>query len=262
MKEFQTKKKFGQNFITDKNLLSAIVSDAEISEDDEVLEIGPGMGTLTEEISKRAKKVISYEIDLDLKDILLSKGLKNVEFNFQDIMEVELNDIEKQFNGNYKIVANLPYYITTPILFKFIGQSTNVKSITVMVQKEVAERMIAKEGGKDYGVLSIGIAVSGEAKITRIVSRKMFNPVPNVDSAVVRIDLINKYNIDLKQFNKFVKNIFLMRRKTLSNNLSQSYGLSRNELEKIFDATILSKRAENFSVEELVNLYKIFRERG
>lgn len=261
MKDFQTKKKFGQNFITDKNLLSAIVSDAEICESDEVLEIGPGLGTLTEEISKRAKRVISYEIDKDLKPILLGKELKNVEFRFQDIMDISLNEIEESFSGEYKIVANLPYYITTPILFKFIGQSDRVKSITVMVQKEVAERMIAKEGGKDYGVLSIGISSCGQAHITRNVSRIMFNPAPNVDSAVVRIDLFNKYNIDLKDFHNFVKNIFNMRRKTLSNNLVQSYGKDRKELEQIFGREILSRRAESFSVDEIVELYTKFRKR-
>ncbi len=261
MKDFQTKKKFGQNFITDKNLLSAIVSDAEICENDEVLEIGPGMGTLTEEISKHAKRVISYEIDNDLKPILLGKDLKNVEFRFQDIMNVSLREIEGSFVGEYKIVANLPYYITTPILFKFIGQSERVKSITVMVQKEVAERMIAKEGGKDYGVLSIGIAACGQAHITRNVSRIMFNPAPNVDSAVVRIDIYNKYNLDLKEFHNFVKNIFNMRRKTLLNNLAQSYGKNRGELEQIFGKKVLARRAESFSVDEIVELYKKFSEK-
>lgn len=261
MKEFQTKKKFGQNFITDKNLLSAIVSDAEITSEDEVLEIGPGLGTLTEEISKTAKRVISYEIDKELQPILLAKKLENVEFRFKDIMDVSLKEIEESFSNEYKIVANLPYYITTPILFKFIGQSNKVKSITVMVQKEVAERMIAKEGGKDYGVLSIGISACGEAHITRNVSRNMFNPAPNVDSAVVRIDLYNKYNIDLKEFHIFVKNIFNMRRKTLLNNLVQAYGLKRDQLEKIFSVEELSRRAESFSIDEIIDMFKKFNNR-
>lgn len=261
MQEFQTKKKFGQNFITDKNLLSAIVSDADIQKDEEVLEIGPGMGTLTEEISRVAKRVVSYEIDTELEPILLSKNLKNVEFRFKDIMQADLKGIEASFDGDFKIVANLPYYITTPILFKFIGQSERVKSITVMVQKEVAERMVAKEGGKDYGVLSVSIAACGNAYITRNVSRNMFNPAPNVDSAVVRIDIQNKYNLDLKDFNVFVKNIFSMRRKTLSNNLSQAYGLKREKLEQIYPKEVLSRRAESFSLEEIVELYRLMRVR-
>ena len=259
MKEFQTKKKFGQNFITDKNLLSAIVSDAGITEQDEVLEIGPGMGTLTEEISKLAKKVVSYEIDTELQPYLLSKDLKNVEFRFKDIMQVDLCKIENSFSGEFKIVANLPYYITTPILFKFIGQTDKVKSITVMVQKEVAERMVSKEGCKDYGVLAVSIAACGDAKITRNVSRNMFNPSPNVDSAVVRIDIKNKYNLDLKAFNNFVKNIFSMRRKTLSNNILQTYGIKRERLEQLYPKEILIRRAETFSLEEIIELYNVFK---
>lgn len=254
--EFQTKKKFGQNFLTDKNLLSAIVCDAEIQKEDEVLEIGPGMGALTEALSQEAKRVVSFEIDNDLKDILLSKKLKNVDFYFEDIMYKNLADIEKLFSGEFKLVANLPYYITSPILFKFLG-SKKVKSITVMVQKEVADRIVANSGGKDYGVLSVSVAVYGKAKIIRNVSRNMFNPVPNVDSAVVRIDIVNIYQIeDYKRFFEFVKIIFSMRRKTLLNNLSHGYSFSKLKLEEIFGREELKKRAEQFSVLEIVELYK------
>lgn len=256
--EFQTKKKFGQNFLTDKNLLSAIVSDGEISSKDEVLEIGPGMGALTEAISSKAKKVVSFEIDKDLKPYLLAKELKNVDFYFEDVMDKSLDEIEKLFVGDYKIVANLPYYITSPILFKFLG-SKKLKSITVMVQKEVAERMIATEGSKDYGVLSVSIASYGMAKITRFVGREMFNPKPNVDSAVVRIDIKKQFDIDdYKKFFDFVKTMFSMRRKTLSNNLSHGYNLNKQKLEEVFGSEILKRRAEEFSVLEIVSLYKKF----
>ena len=254
--EFQTKKKFGQNFLTDKNLLSAIVSDAQITSKDQVLEIGPGMGALTEVLNSSAKRVVSFEIDNDLKDFLLAKNLKNTQFYFQDVMQKDTKEIEEMFGGNYKIVANLPYYITTPILFKFLG-SKNLKSITVMVQKEVAQRMVAKPGSKDFGVLSVSIDVYGDAKITRNVGREMFSPAPNVDSAVVRIDVKNKYNIsNYKDFHEFVKNIFSMRRKTLLNNLSHAYSFSKQSLEKILGPETLRKRAEEFSVEEIVEMYK------
>ena len=257
MEDFKTKKKFGQNFITDRNLLSAICDDAVLCEDDEVLEIGPGMGTLTEEISKRVKKVVSYEIDKDLKEILEGKNLTNVKFVFEDVMKNSLEEIEKNFDKGYKIVANLPYYITTPILFKFLGHSKKLKAVTVMVQKEVAERMIAKEGGKDYGALSISLDVLGEAKIKRIVDRKMFNPAPNVDSAVVSIALNKNVEVeDYEKFFDFVKKIFSMRRKTLLNNLSMNYKISKIELESLLGKEVLSRRPESFSVEEIKDLYK------
>ena len=131
------KKKFGQNFISDKNLLSAICNDAEINSDTEVLEIGAGAGTLTEEISQNAKKVVSYEIDRDLQNHLLSLNLSNVKFVFDDVMNYSTKEIENDFEGEYRIIANLPYYITTPIIFKFLNESTRLASLTIMVQKHL-----------------------------------------------------------------------------------------------------------------------------
>ena len=215
------KKKFGQNFISDTNLLNAICDDAQVTEQDEVLEIGAGAGALTEAISKKAKKVVSYEIDTSLQDHLLGLNLDNVKFVFGDVMNFSLQDIEKDFEGQYKMIANLPYYITTPIIFKFLNDSKKISSLTIMVQKEVAERIVAGVGGKDYGILSIMTAFYGEAKIDRIVNRKMFYPQPNVDSAVVTIKINReKYkNIDGNKFYNFIKSAFSMRRKTLKNNL-------------------------------------------
>ena len=187
---FNFKKKFGQNFLTDKNLLHAIVQDAEISQDDVVLEIGAGAGALTKELSLAAKKVFAYEVDQELKETLLALQLKNVDFIFADFMKADLKEYDK-FDG-IKVVANLPYYITTPIIFKLIDEAKNLKSITIMVQKEVAERIVAQKGGKDYGILSVIMAFYGDAKITRIVKRQMFTPAPNVDSAVVNIKIKQK----------------------------------------------------------------------
>ena len=199
--------------------------------------------------------MIAFEIDKDLKPYLLSKNFSNVEFYFEDVMDKNLEEIEQLFEGGYKIVANLPYYITTPILFKFLG-SKKLKSLTVMVQEEVAERMIASEGSKDYGVLSVSVAVYGRAKIMRKVNREMFLPAPNVDSAVMRIDIENRYNIqNHDEFFEFVKKIFSMRRKTLLNNLTHGYQLKKDPLEKVFSEEELKKRAEQFSVEEIIELY-------
>ena len=255
MIEHNFKKKFGQNFISDKNLLSAICSDANIDGDCEVLEIGAGAGALTEEIAKNAKKVVSYEIDRDLQDHLLSLNLPNTKFVFGDIMEFSTEEIEKNFKDEYRIIANLPYYITTPIIFKFLNEARKLKSLTIMVQKEVAERMVAGVGEKDYGVLSIMIKFFGEAKITRIVSRKMFYPQPNVDSAVVKIEIkTEKFeNIDKNKFYKFIQMVFSMRRKTLKNNLSHA-GIKPDKLDEL-SPEILSARSETFDLNQLINIY-------
>lgn len=256
MKDFVFKKKFGQNFISDKNLLNAIVDDANITKDDEVLEIGAGAGSLTCALSQRCKKVVSFEIDNDLKEDLLGLNLDNVEFIFVDFMNVEMKETEDKFKANYKVVANLPYYITTPIIFKLLENGEKVESLTIMVQKEVAERSCAPVGGKDYGILTVMTNFYGTPSIKRIIKRQMFFPVPNVDSALLHIEIEkDKFpDIDKQKFLKFVKTCFSMRRKTLLNNLSNLY--SKDFLKVSFDETVLSKRAEQFSLEELVEIFK------
>ena len=257
MKEFQTKKKFGQNFLKDKNHLQAICVDAGVCATDEVLEIGAGLGALSECLAECARKVVSYEIDEDLIEILQSKSQENLNFRFKDVLSVPLDEVEKDFEGEYKIVANIPYYITTPIIFNFLGKSKKVKSMTLMVQKEVAERIVAKVGGKEYGVLSVCCALYGEAKIKRIVGRNMFHPAPNVDSAIVHIELSGA-DVDLGLI-EFIKHAFSMRRKTILNNLSSAYGISKKELQEKLKEFDLSRRAETFSVEEYKMLYSIFK---
>lgn len=249
------KKKFGQNFISDKNLIYAICDDAGVKENDNVLEIGAGAGSLTTALNEKAGKVVSYEIDKDLQDHLSSLGLDKTTFVFGDVMNFSIGEIEKNFDGNYKMIANLPYYITTPIIFKFLNGASRLESLTIMVQKEVAERIVAKEGGKDYGVLSIMVDFYGNAEISRIVGRKMFFPQPNVDSAVVTIKVENKYpDIDKEDFYKFVQCLFSMRRKTVRNNLSQG-GYSKEKM-AILGEEILSARAETFSLEKIIEIYK------
>lgn len=254
MDDFVFKKKFGQNFISDKNLLNAIASDADISSDDEVLEIGAGAGSLTQVLSERAKKVVSFEIDRELQEHLKSLNLPNVDFVIGDFMDADLREIEGKFTKKYKVVANLPYYITTPIIFKFFEEAKKLDSLTIMVQKEVAERVCAKVGGKDYGILTVMTNFYGTPQITRIIGRQMFFPVPNVDSALLHIKIENKYpEVDKVAFSKFVKTCFSMRRKTLLNNLAP-YG--KDKLKNILDEKTLQRRAETFSLEELISVFK------
>ena len=250
---FNFKKKFGQNFLTDKNLLNAIVKDGEINKDDFVIEIGAGAGALTEVLSSNADRVVAFEIDSELKETLIALNLKNVTFRFEDFMKVNLEEFEEPF----KVVANLPYYITTPIIFKLLEESDKMLSLTVMVQKEVAERMVADPSG-DYGVLSVMLAFYGEAKITRIVKRNMFYPEPNVDSAVVTLKVEKKYDIDKKDFYNFVKTAFSMRRKTLLNNLQGYKNFDKKQIGNLLKDFDLSKRPETFSLEKFIEMFKKF----
>lgn len=261
---FRFNKQFGQNFIFDKNLLTAIVKDSNISKQDDVLEIGPGAGTLTKIIAEFSKKVVSYEIDKNLVPILEQnlQGVENSKVIFADALKTDIKEIENNFDGEYKIVANLPYYITTPLIFKFIEQTKKVQSITIMVQKEVADRLIAKKSSKDYGTISIILDFYGKVKVLRNVPRRMFIPPPNVDSAMVQIEIIkNKYDADEELFKKIVHSAFAMRRKTLQNNLSQGFGITKLKVEEIlqragFASTI---RGEQLSTEDYVKLTNVMK---
>ena len=260
---FKFNKKYGQNFIFDKNLLKAIIKDSNITEEDDVLEIGPGAGTLTEAIAEKAKKVVSYEIDINLKPILNEnlKDLKNSKVIFADALNTDIQEIEKNFEGNYKIVANLPYYITTPLIFKFVKQTKKVISMSIMVQKEVGERLIAKNTDNDYGAISVILDFYGDVKILRHVPRKMFVPSPNVDSCVVQINFQNnKYNCNQEIFEKIVKAAFANRRKTLANNLSTLVMLSKTEIAEILEQNGFAKdiRGDALSTQDFVKISLIF----
>lgn len=235
---FKFNKKFGQNFIFDKNLLTAIINDSGINKNDDVLEIGPGAGTLTRVIAEKAKKVVSYEIDTSLENILKEnlKGVSNSKIIFQDALKADIKEIESNFDGNYKIVANLPYYITTPLIFKFVNETKRVISMCIMVQKEVGERLVAKAKDGDYGAISTVLDFYGNVKILRQVPRRMFVPSPNVDSCIVEIEFINnKYDADGKLFERVVKSAFSNRRKTLVNNLSKDFGISKENLSNLLE---------------------------
>ena len=262
---FRFNKALGQNFISDTNLLDAIVVDSGIEEGDTVVEIGTGGGTLTRSIAKVAEKVFSFEVDRNLEPVLaLSlKGLDNVEVVFKDVLKMKDSEIEEIVQGEFKVVANLPYYITTPLVMRFLESELKVKSLTVMVQKEVALRLVAKPATPDYSAITLAVDMAGEAKITRNVSRNMFFPAPNVDSAVVRID-VDRHKLDGEDFalvHKLVRSAFLMRRKTLVNNLSQAFGISKQETaEKVVAAGFNELvRGEALSLDDYVKLSHVFK---
>ncbi len=264
--DFKFNKSFGQNFIFDTNLLRAIASDADIDKSTQVLEIGTGAGTLTKILGDMAKSVVSYEVDKNLKPVIEENlfGVTNVQVKFGDILEQSINSIEQNFSGEYKMVANLPYYITTPIIFKFLEQSTNLKTMVIMVQKEVAERLCATEGSANYGAITASIKLWGNAKITRIVKRNMFVPAPNVDSAIVRIDYEpNKFNIsDISLTKQVIRSAFNMRRKTLANNLKTSFNLSSEQIINILNKANLNEkiRGEALPVNKFVEIANLIYE--
>lgn len=267
-KGFHYNKALGQNFITDGNLLSAIVSDSGVDSGDTVVEIGTGAGTLTRAIAAKAKKVFSFELDKNLISVLdLSlKGLDNVEVIFKDVLKMTDGELKEIVGGEFKVVANLPYYVTTPMIMRFLESGLDVKSITVMVQKEVADRFIATVGSKEYAAVSLAVQMRGEAKVTRIVNRQMFFPMPNVDSAVVKIDVDkNKlHGVDLSALSRLVRISFAMRRKMLTNNLMSGYGLSR---EKAIDVLLKADisptvRGEALSLDQYVKVLNVLKDLG
>lgn len=261
---FRFSKKYGQNFIGDDNLLAAIVTDAGICGEDCVIEIGAGAGTLTGHAAKKADCVIAFEIDSSLKPILdeTLADCRNTELIFADIMDYDAAQIDALAGGPFKVVANLPYYITTPVLFKLL-ECENLKSATVMVQKEVAERICARENTPEYGALSVSVQLVSKPVITRIVKRDCFTPVPNVDSAIVRMDVIRRDNVNNRDIlSKLVKSAFAMRRKTLVNNLTSSMCLTRNDAENALKKANLPPmvRGEALSVEKFIELAEILDE--
>ena len=254
------KKAFGQNFLTDENLLAEIVDKAGVEKGDTVIEIGCGAGALTRELAKKAGRVIGFEIDERLKPVLAQTldGLSNVKVVFKDIMKIGVRDLEKEIGGEYKIVANLPYYITTPIVMNFIENATALKSMSIMVQEEVADRFSANPATADYGAITVAINLRGSAKTVLKVPREKFTPVPNVDSAVVKIDIEKgKFaGADLKAVREVVRVAFSSRRKMLVNNLINGLKLTREQAEKaISDACIaLTARGETLSAEDYIKL--------
>lgn len=256
---FRFNHKLGQNFITDTNLLSAIVQDAGVTKADTIVEIGVGAATLTRLIAASAERVIGYEIDTRLKNIVQQnlQGIDNVNIVYKDFLKCNIDEIESDLPNNYKVVANLPYYITTPIIMLFVEQSLKVSSLTIMVQKEVAERISATNGNKDYSAVTIAIQAYCNVTQLRSVGRKSFYPVPNVDSVVVRLDFHRNNDIICRQtFRNVVRACFSMRRKTLVNNLMPSLNLSRQQATDLLAKQNLdfNIRSECLSVQQFIIL--------
>ena len=264
---FQFKKQFGQNFISDGNLLSSIVTASGIDETTTVVEIGCGAGTLTRALAEKAKKVYAFDVDTDLQPVLSETlaGLDNVEVIFRDFNKVDLAQLEEEI-GEYTVVANLPYYITTPLVTKLLEEGKKVQGLSIMVQEEVALRFCAKENTPEYGSITAGIALKGEAKIVKKVSRNMFYPRPNVDSAVVKITFV-KDRISVKNekaYRQTVKCAFLNRRKTLENNLVNSFSLTREQAKSVLQKAGVDEKArgETLSPQRLALLSDVLLDEG
>ena len=261
---FSMKKKFGQNFLIDQNILSSIVSKAGINKEVNVIEIGPGIGSLTEHLLENANHVISYEIDNTLIPILTKEfsGYDNFTLLNTDILKADIqSDIKKYFKEDYPVyvVANLPYYITTPIIMHLLENVPEVKRYAVMVQLEVADRICANKGGKDYNNLTIAIKYRAEVHKAITVSRNVFMPKPNVDSAVVVFDIYDEkpYKVENEKFFlDFVRNSFANRRKTLVNNINNAYHLSKEKIEEILVKNNYNPmvRSEALSIEDFILL--------
>lgn len=261
------KKSLGQNFLTDINVLKKIVAAAEVSEADDVIEIGPGIGALTEQLAKSAHQVLALEIDDRLLPVL--KGTlapyPNVEVIHQDILKANLKElIAEHFDGQHrlKIVANLPYYITTPIIMHLLATELAFDQIVVMMQKEVANRLAAQPGSKDYGSLSIGVQYEMDCQVAFIVPKTVFVPQPKVDSAIISLTKkkAKEYQPqDERFFHQLVRGAFMHRRKSLWNNLQGLYGKQAEVKEKLSQALAQAEiepsvRAERLTIADFVRL--------
>ncbi len=264
---FHFKKQFGQNFISDANLLRSIVDASGITKDTTVVEIGCGAGTLTRALAEGAKKVYAFDIDRDLQPVLAEtlSGLDNVEVIFRDFNKIDLKAFEREIE-DYVVVANLPYYITTPLVTKLLEEGDKVQGLSIMVQEEVAERFCAKEDTAEYGSITAAIALKGSAKIVKRVSRNLFYPRPNVDSAVVKITF-ERGRVAVKSekaYRQAVKCAFLNRRKTLENNLVNYFKITREEAKAVLAQAGVEEKArgETLSPQRLAYLADALLDKG
>ncbi|MEH7416745.1 16S rRNA (adenine(1518)-N(6)/adenine(1519)-N(6))-dimethyltransferase RsmA [Neobacillus drentensis] len=264
---FSFKKSLGQNFLIDTNILKKIVSFADLTENSGAIEIGPGIGALTEQLARSSKKVIAFEIDQRLLPILQDtlSPYENVKVIHNDVLQADVRMVmEEEFQGTHDImvVANLPYYVTTPIIMKLLEDRLPIRGIVCMLQKEVADRISAKPGTKDYGSLSIAVQYYTEAETVMIVPKTVFVPQPNVDSAVIRLTKRAKPAVVVKDENFFfqvTKASFAQRRKTILNNLTSQLPDGKQKKEEILAALNASgidpgRRGETLSLTEFGQL--------
>ncbi|WP_022772108.1 16S rRNA (adenine(1518)-N(6)/adenine(1519)-N(6))-dimethyltransferase RsmA [Butyrivibrio sp. AE2015] len=267
------KKKFGQNFLINENVLDGIVEAAGVTKDDCVLEIGPGIGTLTQYLAESAGRVVAVEIDKTLMPVLADtlSEYDNVTVINEDVLKVDIESIVKEYNGGrpIKVVANLPYYITTPIIMKLFESGVPIESVTVMVQKEVADRMVMGPGSKDYGSLSLAVAYYAEAQSVMDVPPSCFIPQPGVGSAAVYLKRHDKRPVqvkDEKYMFEIIRTAFNQRRKTLSNSLSNNPSL-RVTRDQVQDALVKmgideKARGEVLALSQFAELSDILQSSG
>lgn len=263
---FKFTKSLGQNFLIDDNIVDKIVAGAGIGPSDKIIEVGPGIGTLTREMASRAEALMAVEIDKNLIPILTDTlgDYENVKIVNEDIIKADIRGLidENLDGGPVKLVANLPYYITTPIIMRFLEEDINVTDIVVMVQKEVAERMNAQPGGKDFGALSVAVQYYCDTEIVAKVPRHLFVPQPNVDSIVIalRVRPERKYRVDSEDlFFKVVKAAFGQRRKTLLNSIASMGNLSKDMVKEVLEEAGIDpkRRGETLSLDEFANLSNV-----
>lgn len=256
---FKFTKSLGQNFLTDDNVLKDIVYGAEVSKEDYVIEIGPGVGTLTKELLKEAKRVTSIELDDRLIPILQEelKEYDNFGLIHKDALKVNYNELIGD-EKSVKVVANLPYYVTTPIIVNLLNGDYNFKSLTIMIQKEVAERINAEHSTKEYGAFSLLVQYYCNTKIIRRVPPSCFIPSPKVDSIVIRLDKLDKPPVDVedeKLFFNIIRQAFNMRRKTLWNGM-KNLGMDKEKLQRAFEKAGIdpNRRGETLTIQEFATL--------
>lgn len=256
---FKFSKGLGQNFLVDDSVPRDIVAGAEVDENDLVIEIGPGVGTLTAQLLNKAKRVVAIELDSDLIPILQEEIGDNPKFSLihNDALKVNFNEIIGD-EKSVKLVANLPYYVTTPIIVKLLKEKYKFKSLTIMIQKEVAERIDAEPSSKDYGALSLLVQYYCDTKIIRKAPPQCFMPRPKVDSIVIKLDKLDKPRVSVdneKLFFDVIRSSFNMRRKTLWNGV-KSIGLPKEKLELAFEEANIDpkRRGETLTIEEFALL--------
>ena len=256
---FKFSKSLGQNFLIDDSVLTDIVEGAEVNKDDLIIEIGPGVGSLTAQLIGKAKKVVSIELDNDLIPILQEElgQYENFTLIHKDALKVDFNEIIGD-EKSVKLVANLPYYVTTPIIVKLLKDNYNFKSLTIMIQKEVAERINAEPNCKEYGALSLLVQYYCDTKIVRKVSPGSFIPRPKVDSIVIRLDKLSEKRVEVKDEKlmfEIIRNAFNMRRKTMWNAV-KFLGMKKEDIEKAFELSGIDqkRRGETLSLHEFAIL--------
>ena len=265
---FRFTKSLGQNFLIDGNIVRKIADAAEVEENDNILEIGPGVGTMTEELALRAKKVLAVEIDEKLRELHKETlNMDNVKVIYGDFLDLDLKKLTEEEFGDepFKVVANLPYYVTTPIIEKLILSKVNLISITVMVQKEVAKRLAAQPGNKDYGSLSVFINYYTDCKYKFQVPSSVFMPKPNVDSAVVNLKMREREDLDTDFLFKIVRAAFTTRRKTIVNSFSNSkLPYTKDDIKRALQLSGIDerRRAETLTLEEFIILSVNFKSVG